>query len=63
MPIGSNSPTQVPPTGAHCTAGGEQSLLLILSVDSNFWLLRFYLLICSEIKLLPFFMADSVLTC
>lgn len=32
----------------------SQSLLLILSVDSNVWLLRFYLLIRSEIKLLPF---------
>lgn len=54
-PLAATSLVQIPPTKCHVLlAVNSQSPFLILSVDSEVWLLQFNLVICSKIKLLPF---------
>ena len=56
LPSGSNSSdSRSPRESAVCCWWwrAKRSLLLILSVDSDVWLLRYNLMICSKMKLLP----------
>lgn len=55
-PLAATSLVHIPPAKhGVLPVVSSQSPFLILSVDSDVWLLQFNLVICSKIKLLPFF--------